>query len=148
MGGMQCDRRRYHDDNAKLKMRREASEETKGGESGMKRAWVSGRFQPRVRDIPDVENNAGNPRQCALQRHFIDDDDDDNDDEDFLAMLTLVSLLSFGFSELVPFTADAFAKFLSLSRHKRLTSLLKEMQRIFYYQNINVYFARKNHVIY
>lgn len=61
----------------------------KGGESGTNEpAWVSVPGLPLATcDIPDVENNAGNPRQCALQRHFIDDDDEDYDDEDFLAML-------------------------------------------------------------
>lgn len=41
--------------------------------------------------FPDVENNAGNPRQCALERHFIDDDDDD-DDENFLTACSCCSL--------------------------------------------------------
>lgn len=47
-------------------------------------------FHSRARDIlddADEENNAGNLRQCALQRHFIDDDDDDDNDEDFLVTL-------------------------------------------------------------
>jgi hypothetical protein len=40
----------------------------------MKRAWVLVLFIRLAARILNMENNAGNPRRCALERYFIGDE--------------------------------------------------------------------------